>query len=79
MHGQPAHDQIPVRGRLRNRIPVRLNRQQLTGGDHLLQPLVQFLAFVSMQPQFPDKLFISSRLPGLALNFFQDGRIREHR
>ncbi len=65
--------------RLRNRIPVRVNRQQLPSGDHLLQAFVQFPALVPVQAQFSDKLLVSSRLPGLALDLFQDGGIGKHR
>jgi hypothetical protein len=78
MHCEPADHHVFVRSRLRNRISVRFNRQQLALGDQFLQPLVQFPPFVAVQAQLPDKLLVSSRLSGLALDLFQDGGIGEH-
>ncbi len=48
VHSESADDQVLVRSRLRNRIPVGVNLKQLPTGDQPLQPFMQLPSLVSV-------------------------------
>jgi len=78
MHAEPPRDKILVSRSLWKSVAIRTERQKRAAGDQLLQAVIQFAAFLSMQSQFAHQLLESGRALGLPGDVFENGRIREH-
>ena len=76
---EPSRNQILVRRRRRQSVPVGINRNQRPARHHLLQQGVELAPLLSVQPQFPHQLLKPSSMLSLLRNVFENGRIREHR
>src|SRR6266567_1152100 len=78
MQAEFPNDSVLSGRGLRNRVAVRIHRNQLTARNQFLKTSRQFTPLVPMQPELTDELLIPSRLLRLALNLFQDDGVRGH-
>ena len=60
------------------RVAVGVHFHKFSGGNQAVEPVVEFVALLPAQAEFPRQLLVSGRAFGLLADLFQDGRVREH-
>ena len=75
VHGEAANHHVLAGCGLRGSVAVGINLDQLSASYQLAQALGEFPAILSVQSQFAHKLFEPGAMPGLAVDFLQNGGI----
>src|SRR5579864_8734135 len=78
VHGQASGQGVLAFRSLRNRVTVPIGLHQFAARHQLPQAFRQLTAVIAAHSQLADQLLIAGRVPRLALNFLQNGRVGKH-